>query len=90
MIPLAQVDDARADRERLLVPTVVLDPPDDLDLMREEIFGPILPVRAYPDLEAALADVLSATGAGAVSLQPRPRGGGAHSRPGGGRRGYGE
>ncbi len=62
MIPLAQVDEARADRERLLVPTVVLDPPDDLDLMREEIFGPILPVRAYPDLEAALADVLSVTG----------------------------
>lgn len=59
VIPLVQVDDARADRERLLVPTVVLDPPDDLDLMREEIFGPILPVRAYPDLEAALADVLS-------------------------------
>ena len=47
VIPLAQVDEARADRERLLVPTVVLDPPDDLDLMREEIFGPILPVRAY-------------------------------------------
>ena len=62
VIPLAQVDPARADRERLLVPTVVLDPPDDLDLMREEIFGPILPVRAYPDLDAALADVLSATG----------------------------
>lgn len=59
VIPLAQVDEARADRERLLVPTVVLDPPDDLDLMREEIFGPILPVRAYPDLDAALADVLS-------------------------------
>lgn len=57
VIPLAQVDPARADRERLLVPTVVLDPPDDLDLMREEIFGPILPVRAYDQLDAALADV---------------------------------
>jgi len=59
VIPLAQVDEARADRERLLVPTVVLDPPDDLDLMREEIFGPILPVRAYPDLDAALADIVA-------------------------------
>ncbi|WMJ71002.1 coniferyl aldehyde dehydrogenase [Stenotrophomonas sp. 24(2023)] len=59
VIPLAQVDAARADRERLLVPTVVLDPPDDLDLMREEIFGPILPVRAYADLEAALAQVVA-------------------------------
>ncbi len=59
VIPLAQVDPARADRERLLVPTVVLDPPDDLDLMREEIFGPILPVRAYRTLDAALADILA-------------------------------
>jgi len=59
VIPLAQVDDARADRERLLVPTVVLDPPEDLDLMRDEIFGPILPVRAYPDLDAALADIVA-------------------------------
>lgn len=59
VIPLGQVDPQRADRERLLVPTVVLDPPDDLQLMREEIFGPILPVRAYPDLQTALADVVA-------------------------------
>jgi len=59
VIALAQVDAARADRERLLVPTVVLDPPDDLDLMREEIFGPILPVRSYPDLDAALAAIVA-------------------------------
>lgn len=57
VIPLATVDAGRAARERLLVPTVVLDPPDDLDLMQQEIFGPILPVRAYPDLDAALADI---------------------------------
>lgn len=37
----------------------MLDPPDNLDLMREEIFGPILPVRAYPDLDVALAELLS-------------------------------
>ena len=57
VIPLAQVDEARADRERLLVPTVVLDPPDDLDLMREEIFGPILPVISYNSLDDAIAFV---------------------------------
>jgi len=59
VIPLATIDPLRAARERLLVPTVVLDPPDDLDLMQQEIFGPILPVRAYADLDAALADVVA-------------------------------
>ncbi|WP_312326089.1 coniferyl aldehyde dehydrogenase [Stenotrophomonas sp.] len=57
VIELATVDPERARRERLIVPTIVLDPPADLDLMQEEIFGPILPVCAYPDLAAAVADV---------------------------------
>ena len=57
VIELASVDPERARRERLIVPTIVLDPPADLELMQEEIFGPILPVCAYPDLDAALADV---------------------------------
>ena len=57
VIELASIDPERARRERLIVPTIVLDPPADLDLMQEEIFGPILPVCAYPDLDAALADV---------------------------------
>jgi coniferyl-aldehyde dehydrogenase len=50
-----QVDPARAARERLFAPAIVLDPPDDARLMREEIFGPILPVRTYARLEDALA-----------------------------------
>jgi len=57
VIELASIDPERARRERLIVPTIVLDPPADLELMQEEIFGPILPVCAYPDLDAALADV---------------------------------
>ncbi|MDX5517914.1 coniferyl aldehyde dehydrogenase [Stenotrophomonas sp. RG-453] len=59
VIELATVDPERAQRERLIVPTIVLDPPADLALMREEIFGPILPVCAYPDLDAAIAEVQS-------------------------------
>lgn len=39
---------------RKLPPTVVLDPPDHLQLMREEIFGPVLPVRGYGDLSEAI------------------------------------
>ncbi|MDX6583052.1 MAG: aldehyde dehydrogenase [Solirubrobacterales bacterium] len=38
---------------RQLPISLVIDPPDDLDLMREEIFGPILPVKAYDDLDQA-------------------------------------
>ncbi len=59
VIALAQVDPARAERERLLVPTVVLDPPPDLDLMTEEIFGPILPVCAYRELDVALDQIVA-------------------------------
>lgn len=42
---------------RQLPITLVLDPPDDLGLMQEEIFGPILPVKAYDDLDEAIRHV---------------------------------
>ena len=42
---------------RQLPISLVIDPPDDLALMREEIFGPILPVRAYDTLEDAIEQV---------------------------------
>ena len=38
-----------------IAPTVVLDAPADGMLMREEIFGPVLPVVGYRDLDEALA-----------------------------------
>ena len=59
VIELAQVDAARADAERLLPPTLVLDPGDDATVMQEEIFGPILPIRGYASLDEALAYVES-------------------------------
>lgn len=37
--------------------SLVIDPEPDLRLMREEIFGPILPVVVYDDLDAAIASV---------------------------------
>lgn len=37
-----------------IAPTVVLDPPPDCLLMREEIFGPVLPVVGYRDLAEAI------------------------------------
>ncbi len=39
---------------RQLPMSLVLDPPDDIGLMQEEIFGPILPVKAYDELDEAL------------------------------------
>ena len=39
---------------RKLAPTLVIDPGEDLALMREEIFGPVLPVRSYGALEEAI------------------------------------
>jgi coniferyl-aldehyde dehydrogenase len=42
---------------RQLPMSLVLDPPEDLALMQEEIFGPILPIKAYDTLEQAIEHV---------------------------------
>ncbi|MCE3519248.1 aldehyde dehydrogenase family protein, partial [Escherichia coli] len=47
-------DAARAANERLLPPTLVLDPGDDSKIMQEEIFGPILPVKTYRSADEAI------------------------------------
>jgi coniferyl-aldehyde dehydrogenase len=57
VIPLATVDETRAEAERLIPPTLVLEPGDDAQVMQEEIFGPILPIRGYARLEDAIAYV---------------------------------
>jgi coniferyl-aldehyde dehydrogenase len=41
-------------RRRTIPMYVVLDPPDDLDCMQDEIFGPVTPVKAYGSIEAAI------------------------------------
>lgn len=51
------IEPERARRERLFPPTLVLDPSDDSVLMRNEIFGPILPVKSYRTLDEAIAYV---------------------------------
>ena len=57
VIELASVDSARADAERLIPPTLILEPGDDTKAMQDEIFGPILPIHGYATLDAALAYV---------------------------------
>ncbi|HEX7639457.1 MAG TPA: coniferyl aldehyde dehydrogenase [Burkholderiaceae bacterium] len=75
---LAALEDARArgaklvpllpgepfDRgSRKINPHLVLDAPDDCELLQREIFGPILPIRAYDDLEQVIQ---------AINAGPRP------------------
>jgi coniferyl-aldehyde dehydrogenase len=39
---------------RKIAPTLVLEPGDDLAIMREEIFGPVLPVKTYRGIDEAI------------------------------------
>jgi len=48
---------------RKFPPTLVLNPPDSLALMREEIFGPILPVKPYSSIDEAIEY---------INARPRP------------------
>ena len=48
---------------RTMVPTVVLNVTNEMNVMRDEIFGPILPIVPYRDLENAI---------GYVNSRPRP------------------
>ncbi|WP_298209043.1 coniferyl aldehyde dehydrogenase [Acidovorax sp.] len=52
-----------AGRQRTLVPTLVVNAGDDAPLMQEEIFGPVLPVRTYRQIDEAIAY---------VNARPRP------------------
>jgi acyl-CoA reductase-like NAD-dependent aldehyde dehydrogenase len=40
--------------QRKIAPTLLLDPDDRLALMQEEIFGPLLPVKGYDDLNETI------------------------------------
>ncbi|HVJ56032.1 MAG TPA: coniferyl aldehyde dehydrogenase [Aliidongia sp.] len=50
-------EDKGAELERKLPPTVILGATPEMQVMREEIFGPILPVLPYADLDQAIAHV---------------------------------
>jgi coniferyl-aldehyde dehydrogenase len=51
--PLEDADAVDAAARQLPI-SLVIDPPDDLALMQEEVFGPILPVKAYDTLDEAI------------------------------------
>ena len=48
---------------RKIAPHIVLNAPDDCELMQREIFGPILPIKGFDDLNAVVHD---------INARPRP------------------
>ena len=53
LIPTADFDDAL----RKIPPHLILDVTDEMTVMRDEIFGPLLPVKTYRSLDEAIAYV---------------------------------
>jgi coniferyl-aldehyde dehydrogenase len=55
---IVEVNPAREDftqqQHRKIPPTIVLNPTDDMSVMQDEIFGPILPVKAYGTIDDAV------------------------------------
>ncbi|MBC9031294.1 coniferyl aldehyde dehydrogenase [Sphingomonas sp. JC676] len=50
-------EDFGASNSRKMPLHIVRNPTDDMKVMQEEIFGPILPVRSYRDVDAAIGEV---------------------------------
>jgi coniferyl-aldehyde dehydrogenase len=63
VVEINPAGEALSPQERKIAPTLLLDPADDLAVMREEIFGPVLPVKSYRALDDAIDY---------VNARPRP------------------
>jgi coniferyl-aldehyde dehydrogenase len=63
VIPLAPERESPGLAGRLVTPALILDATDAMQVMQEEIFGPLLPVRTYERIEEATAD---------INARPRP------------------
>lgn len=58
-------EDFRQQPHHKIPPTLIVDPSDDLKVMQDEIFGPVLPVKGYADVGEAIDY---------VNAKPRPLG----------------
>ena len=52
-------EDLSQQEHRKIAPTLIIDPTDDMTVMRDEIFGPVLPVKTYGAMDEALAYINS-------------------------------
>jgi len=50
-------EDLAQQEHRRIAPTLIIEPTDDMKVMKEEIFGPVLPVKSYKTMDEALAYV---------------------------------
>jgi coniferyl-aldehyde dehydrogenase len=50
-------EDFSQQEHRRIPPTLIIDPTDDMKVMQEEIFGPVLPVKTYQSVDEAVAYV---------------------------------
>jgi coniferyl-aldehyde dehydrogenase len=58
-------EDFSQQEHRKIPPTLILNATDEMSVMQEEIFGPVMPVRTYASFEDAIAE---------VNARPRPLG----------------
>jgi coniferyl-aldehyde dehydrogenase len=58
-------EDLRQQPHHKIAPTIILDPSDDMKVMQDEIFGPVLPVKTYKNVDDAI---------GYINAKPRPLG----------------
>lgn len=63
VIPLAKDRGGADDNGRALAPCLILDATDEMQVMQEEIFGPLLPVTTYEKIETPVA---------AINSRPKP------------------
>ncbi|HXU98876.1 MAG TPA: coniferyl aldehyde dehydrogenase [Caulobacteraceae bacterium] len=50
-------EDMSQQEHRRIAPTLIIEPADDMKVMQEEIFGPVLPVKTYATVDEAIAYV---------------------------------
>ena len=63
IVPLDPGSEASSTQDRKLVPTLLLNVTDDMAVMNEEIFGPLLPIETYTTRDDAIAR---------INRRPRP------------------
>ncbi len=58
-------EDFRQQAHNKIPPTLIIDPPEELQVMQDEIFGPVMPIKSYDQVEETISY---------VNDRPRPLG----------------